>query len=220
MKITDLKVVYLCPDHNEKYHRRKMHMDTMLNQMGFKDIVHYKSGTESYPTCLSLATKNILMTYLDEPILFLEDDVEPTGIVDVEYIDNVDAIYVGLSNVGGHSTENIHEGLAQFEQYSNSQARILNMLSGHAIVYNTRRYKEAVIEAMNECIEKKLYNDVAISRIQKNYLVLANKIPSFYQSLKFNEEQKNPHENVEIFTKIFITDDLKTTPLLYINENI
>lgn len=46
MCIQDFKVVYICPDHNEKYHARKLHMGSMLATLGFKDVVHYKSGTD------------------------------------------------------------------------------------------------------------------------------------------------------------------------------
>ena len=78
MRLQDFKVVYICPDHNDKYHARKVHMETLLTDLGFKDIVHYKSGTYSYPKCLNDATVDILTTYRYEPILVLEDDVEFT----------------------------------------------------------------------------------------------------------------------------------------------
>jgi hypothetical protein len=65
MRIQDFKVVYICPDHNEKYHARKVHMDTMLAELGFKDIVHFKSGTEGYPKCLANANVDILTQYMN-----------------------------------------------------------------------------------------------------------------------------------------------------------
>jgi hypothetical protein len=61
--IKDFKVVYICPDHNEKYHTRKAHMDDLLTAKGFKDVVHYKSGNERYPRCLAVANKEILKQY-------------------------------------------------------------------------------------------------------------------------------------------------------------
>lgn len=209
MKITDFRVVYICPDHNEKYTKRKNHMETMLTKMGFKDIIHYKSGTEKYPDCLSIATMNILKLCLDVPVLVLEDDVNYIDRLDFDFIENADAIYFGLSTTAGHPTYTIHYGNSLFEHYSKNQMRVLNMLSAHAIFYISRDYKEAVIKSMEKCIKiGGLPSDIAMSRIQKDYLVLANKIPTFYQSIEFNEEQRNIQNNIEYYTKIQLTDDL------------
>jgi hypothetical protein len=196
--------VYICPDHNEKYHMRKLHMDSLLTSMGFKDIIHFKSGTELYPDCLGIAIKDILTMYMEEPFLLLEDDVESINYINFDYTENADAIYFGLSVWKGSFIENIHDGPAEFQPYSINQVRILNMLSGHAILFISKQYKNAVIDAMNEAVRTKTYNDVMMSRIQHKFLVLANTVPTFYQSLKFNQEQKNPSDNVEISTKITI----------------
>jgi hypothetical protein len=214
MNVTDLKVVYICPDHNPKYNKRKQHMDTMLSKIGFKDIIHYKSGIEAYPSCLAKAVKTVLSTYMNEPVLLIEDDVEYIDIKEFDYVEEADAIYFGLSWRGGHLTKNYHSGYATFRPYSQSQVRVVNMLGGHAILFISRKYKEAVINAMDNCLETGTYNDVAMSRIQRNYLILANNIPSFYQSLNFNEEQwvyyEKNLENVQSSTKIRITDKLTT----------
>lgn len=60
MKITDLKVVFSCPDHNEKYNMRRQHMEQLLKNIGFTQIEHYKSSTENYPDCLNKANIEIL----------------------------------------------------------------------------------------------------------------------------------------------------------------
>jgi len=75
ISITEFKVVFICPDHNEKYHQRKVHMENMLKKIGFTRIEHYKSSTENYPDCLSKATIDILENNLDSPILIVEDDI-------------------------------------------------------------------------------------------------------------------------------------------------
>ena len=160
-------------------------MDNLLNNIGFKDFKHYLSSTENYPTCLNKATIDILENNLDNPILILEDDVEWTGIQYVVFEQSADAIYLGLSMSSGHPIENIHLGDSILEPWSDSQARVMNMLSGHAILYISRRYKEAVIEAIKNNIDT-FYNDILFSRLQPNFTVLANKRPVFYQSSKFN----------------------------------
>jgi len=205
-KLTDFKVVYICPDHNEKYHKRKLYMDTLLRTNGFTDIVHYKSGTEQYPKCLNRATKDILLQYADVPFLLLEDDVEMNALIEFTIPKDTDAIYFGLSLCASHPTENYNIYYAQFEPYSQTQVRVMNMLGGHATFYISKRYKEAVIQCMDMCIEKGGYNDMTISRIQKDFTIYANRVPTFWQSNKFNTVING--FDVEAVTKVKIKDDL------------
>jgi len=207
MKITDLKVVYICPDHNEKYHARKNHMDALLTTMGFKEIIHFKSGTEAYPECLAIAIKNILTTYMEEPFLLLEDDVESTNQMEFDYVEDADAIYFGLSIWKGSFIKNVCEGSAQFECYSKNQVRVLNMLSGHAILFISKKYKKAVIDALTSTIVPLMQSDILMARMHRQFKVLANIVPTFYQSLQFNQEQTDPLNNVETSTKIQIDSD-------------
>lgn len=185
MKITEFKVVYICPDHNEKYHMRKLHMEDLLTKIGFTNIEHYKSGTENYPSCLNDATIDILQNNLEEPVIVLEDDIDWTGIDEIDNPES-DAIYLGLSKCAGHPTENVHYGESVFEKWSDSQVRILNMLSAHAILYKSKKYKLAVIKKLTEYKNIVYYNDVLISRIQPTFIVLGVKKPLFYQSARFN----------------------------------
>jgi hypothetical protein len=198
MRIQEFKVVYICPDHNEKYHARKVHMDTMLAELGFKDVVHFKSGTDGYPKCLADANVEILTEYMNEPILLLEDDVEFTDISEFDFVQGADAIYFGLSVCGSHATENYNDKLAIFTPYSRTQVRIQNMLSTHAILYITPRYKQAVINQLRDC---KGHTDIAITRIQPNFRILANRKPSFFQSAKFNAP-----DHLDSYTR-FVIDD-------------
>jgi hypothetical protein len=211
MRIQEYKVIYICPDHNEKYHTRKLHMDNLLTSMGFLDIVHYKSGNEQYPRCLTLALIDILETYIDEPILLLEDDVEFTEVsTDIDIPDDVDAIYLGLSQCAGHPTENYNIYFAKFEPYSSTQVRVMNMLSSHAIFYNSRRYKQAMIDLLKQ--EWKTFAlDISVSRIQPKYKILANMRPLFFQSNKFNQIVNN--FSVEWATKIEIVCNIEIKSL-------
>lgn len=183
MRIQDFKVVYICPDHNEKYHKRKVHMDEMLAAIGFTQIVHYKSGTHGYPKCLADAIVEILTQHMNEPILLLEDDVEFTGVDEFDFVHGADAIYFGLSRCAGHPTGNYNEGECKVTAYSPKQVRVKNMLGGHAILFITPEYKRAVIDKLRNTVG---HTDIAMSRIQPNFRVLANRQPSFYQSAMYN----------------------------------
>lgn len=186
MKIQDFKVVFICPDHNEKYHLRRLHMEKLLKNIGFKYIEWFKSSTENYPDCLANANIEILQNNLDTPVLIVEDDIEWTCIEDFEFDESWDAVYLGISKWGGSMTENIWCGEAQFSEWSHKSVRVINMLSTHAILYISRKYKETVIELLKKYKNTGYNTDVLLSRIQSEYTIIAPKCPLFFQSSKFN----------------------------------
>lgn len=202
MKLIDIPVIYFCPDHNPKYHERKLHMDALLRSIGFKSILHYKSGTEEYPTCLAKATIAVLEQYLnDEPVLLLEDDVELflnlDGNTQVEFPQDTDAFYLGFSKSGGSKTLNSDDGHSIIEPYNDTYIKIKNMLSAHAIIYKSRNYKEMVIYALSTIIGRAGYHsDVVISRLHASSNIYGYYYPFFYQSSKFGNVQ-----HVENYTK-------------------
>ena len=197
--ISNIKTVFICPDHNEKYNQRKEHMINLLTKIGIKNFSHYKSNTNMYPRCLTEANIDILEQNMnDEPILILEDDVEWTGISVFEPL-NCDAIYLGLSRCGGSRTSNTDLGVdsSVFQLIeSNSQLRVINMLATHSIIYISRRYKQVIVETLKKNLD--CHMDVVISRIQSDFMILANKIPLFYQSSGFGNVQHV--ENMTKFT--------------------
>jgi len=197
VRLQDFKTIFICPDHNEKYRARRLHMEDMLHTLGFTNVVHYKSGTEKFPICLTKATIDILKTYIDEPILLLDDDIVYTNVsTDITIPCDVDAIYVGLSC---QSTGNVH---AMFERYSDVYIRVLNMLASHAILYYSRTYKQAVIDILENNITRPL--DVMVTHIQSHYQIVALKIPVFYQSLLYNQ---GADFDVEFHTNITLVTD-------------
>ena len=200
MRIQDLKVIYICPDNNEKYKERKIHMDAMLKKIGFNDIVHYKSTTEDYPICVKKATVDILTKYIDWPFLLLEDDVESTGRFDFDFVPGADAIYFGLSKSKNDRNRFLH--------YSSSQIRITNMESTHAVLYVTKAYKQAVIDLINENLNNTPIGEL-ICNIQSKFLILANKQPLFFQSENIGSS-KEINTNIEIVYQPVIKDNYST----------
>jgi len=195
MRLIDIPVVYICPNHNQKYNERKEHMDRLLNTIGFKSITHFKSGIEPYPTCIAKATLDILkMNLNDNPVIILEDDVECftelNHEVEVEYPDDTDAFYLGFSTHSGSLYHNINAGPSRYEKYSDKYIRILNMLSAHAILYKSKVYKQKVINAMNSIIDKIGYHsDIVISRLHSSHRIYGYYYPFFYQSSKLGNPE-------------------------------
>lgn len=180
--ITDFPVTYICPNHNEKYMKRNKNTMNLLEKIGFKNITHHQSGTNQYPKCLVEATINILESNLDDnPLLLVEDDIAWTGIDIIEFPPDADAIYFGVSFCAGHPTDDTHKLYCELEEYSNNISKVLNMLSAHAVLYISKRYKQAVLNEIYK-IRDIVYNtDVMISRIQNLYNVYTVNFPIFYQ---------------------------------------
>lgn len=204
MKLIDIPAIFICPDHNTKFKERKIHVENLLTEIGFKTIIHFKSGFEEYPICLTKAIIAILEKYNnDDPIIIIEDDVEPflhlDENIEIEFPDNTDAFYLGFSKCGGSKTNNVDDGPSIIQSHNDKYIRIINMLSTHAIIYKSKVYKEAVINTLSNMIGKDRYHsDVLISRLQPSYNIYGYYHPLFYQSAKFGNVQHV--ENVTKFS--------------------
>jgi hypothetical protein len=181
IKLKNVLTIYISPDHNEKYHNRKIHMDNLLKKLGFTNIIHYKSSTEKYPFCLNNATIDIFSKY-QPPFLLLEDDIDSNfdTIPDELNIPDVsDAFYLGFSKHGGHKYNNYNEGPSIFSHYNDELLKVENSLSAHAILYLSSSY---IHNLRNLLITKPtFYNDVIMSQIQSNYNIYCYKHCYFYQ---------------------------------------
>lgn len=214
VKLKEIQVIYICPDHNDKYHKRKLHMDNLLNKLQFKNIIHYKSGTEKYPICLNNATIDIFSKY-KPPFLLLEDDIQPTQDIPdyLEIPDNTDAFYLGLSGRRAHAFYNYDEGDSKFEHIKNELFKVKNMLGGHAILYLTPNY---ICNLRNQLITKPdYYNDVIMGQIQNKYNIYCNRKSYFYQSAEFIEGSTNN----ESMTKIILNNNSVVFVTAFININ-
>ena len=211
INLKEIPVIFICPDHNEKYNKRKIHMNQLLIKLKFNNIIHYKSGNERYPKCLVEATIDIFNKY-EPPFILLEDDVDTylNYIPDeLELPNNADAYYLGLSNGAGDLVKNCDNGESKFIYINNNIIKVENMLATHAIMYITKKYMNNVISIFNQF--PNYYNDVAISKIQNLHNVYSCKYPFFYQTklLEGQEEATNitiPSSRIKNkFTLTFVT---------------
>ena len=221
IKLREILIIYICPDHNDKYHKRKLHMDKLLNKYEFKNIIHYKSSTEKYPYCLNNATIEIFSKY-KPPFLLLEDDIEVTHTIPeiLEIPDNTDAFYLGLSSGGGHIKNNHDDGDSKFEYVNNNLFKVKNMLAAHAILYITPKY---ILTVRNMLITKpNYYNDVIISQIQNKFNIYCHDESYFYQSIHYDGHEnatkiKLDKPNPMIFVTAFI--NINNSPLDIVEKN-
>jgi hypothetical protein len=219
IKLKEIPVIYISPDHNEKYHKRKLHMDQLLIKLEFKNIIHYKSSNEKYPNCLNNATIDIFSKY-QPPFLLLEDDINETQNIPemLEIPDDTDAFYLGLSSGGGHGEHNYDYGNSQFKNINHNLFKVNNMLSTHAILYITSNY---ILNIRNQLITKPTYyNDVIISQIQHKFNIYCHNESYFYQAKEFEGHEdatKIKLNNSVIFVTAFI--NINNSSVEYVEKN-
>lgn len=188
-KLIDIPVVFISPDNNEKYNKRKLNTESLLTQIGFKTFSHHISSSEKYPKCLAKANIDILSQNLDDnPILIVEDDIAWTGVTTVYIPTSVDCMYLGFSICAGDTVHNTNTGTCSVNYVSQNVYKINNMLSAHAILYISKRFKEAAIKCFQEAYDSGHHTDVILSRILSRFNVYANSKPVFYQNDETNIE--------------------------------
>lgn len=213
MEVLDLrkiKTVFICPEHNEKYKVRCTYMFTMLKNLGFEHVAHYKSGSDRYdPYPLNVATYNILQMHMNEPVFIIEDDLEfienPPMIYEIP--NDADAVYFGISGGNFNFETQINEGDAKFEIINSKYARVLNMLSAHAIVYLSPNYKSFIAQALKET---NTANDVEICKHQPKFNLIALCKPICWQSATLN----NNWNWIEYITKVQINSTGRAIPFI------
>jgi len=195
VQLIDIPTVYISPGIG-KFVSRLEHMRELTKRVGFLNVTHYQSGTEAYPKCLVRAVIDLLQQHLDTgPFLLLEDDVEWHGQNILRIPLDADAVYLGVSGNAGHVKKNKRDGPAKFEPYNDDWKRVLNMLSGHAILFISRGYMEHVISILEPLLSlPPQHKDVVMSRTQIGFRIYAPRgKPIFYQSPKFGgQKNTNP----------------------------
>lgn len=189
-----IKTVFICPDHNEKYNKRRKHMETILQKHGFTNVIMYKSSTD-YPHCLRHALYNILQQNLDTPVFILEDDImfhkDPQFVFEIP--DDADAVYFGVGGTGMDFENTGRNRILQtqdYEIYNDSLMRIKNMLCAHAILYLGRKYKETLSQMT---LGSSMPCDVDMCKLQPMFRIYGLRLPICWQSVKLDNAEWCEH---------------------------
>ncbi len=176
-------------------------MNELLTTIGSTNAFHWKtSGTGGANRELIQATIDILNQNMnDEPLLLLEDDVEWNGQTEVYVPEGADAVYLGISKRGGSFYNGYDDGPSKFKPFRSDMVKVENMLSTHAILYCSKRYKEDVIQRLTGILGQAHYfSDVVISRIQRYYNVYAYKCPFFYQGIRWGGHEDGTRFTIDM----------------------
>jgi hypothetical protein len=151
-----------------------------------------------------LSHLKVLRAAEDGPVLVLEDDVaksdgySPTLTVP----DDADAVWLGTSAFGSVTAVNhvgyTHLQLAEEAEYG--LVRIHNLLSSHAILHLTDRWRRAACEAMTSAmVDCGWPPDRGLALIQSDFKVYAVREPFFHQAGQLQPEGR---EIVEEWTRV------------------
>jgi GR25 family glycosyltransferase involved in LPS biosynthesis len=126
----------------------------------------------------------ILETYNDIPLLILEDDAKITKDFNpiLEVPNDIDSVYVGTSSGNPYyMTKN----------YNDTFFRIGNVLSTHAVLYLSEKFKKAVAEVTKLFVyQYQKPVDIGVASILQHFKVLAPKKPYFVQADERNSNNK------------------------------
>lgn len=118
------------------------------------------------------------------PILFLEDDIGLTPdfqpVIPIPNGD-IDAIYIGTTQHGRVNKVTYFEGVACVS-YDENYVKIENMLSLHAFVVLSERYRNHLIDLYTDYDPNNGTSDDVVADTMKNWNVLAVRKPFFFQN--------------------------------------
>ena len=173
------------------YDSRAQKIKKLYNDLNLKEVFieAIKSNNFNGNTKSTLKALELSITY-DEPVLIFEDDANYTEnynhIIDVP--DDADAVWLGTSIFGlveGWEHMSMRDNIflappTKINEYKDFY-KIENMLSAHAVLYISKRYKNEMANYLKYSISKYVAPDVIFAATMKNFNIYACKRPMFYQ---------------------------------------
>lgn len=156
--------------------------EKMLNKLGVQAEKFDGEITAPYTVGVAKAHLNALQTA--QHILILEDDATDTPDFKMEFEapDDADAIYLGSSLFGMLKGQTTYNGVIAAD-YSQDYLRVFNMLSMHAVLYLSYRYKNHVKKLLTEFIQNPQGGcDDNIARTMYKFNIYVRKDPFFFQN--------------------------------------
>tara|TARA_R100001509_G_scaffold66387_1_gene36818 strand:+ start:2722 stop:3333 length:612 start_codon:yes stop_codon:yes gene_type:complete len=191
IRIRDLDVAYLT---SEKYPERDAATKLLLesSKLDFKRC----DGGITNPYTIGVAKGHLqALESLSLPCLLLEDDVNILNgsSIDIdqefEVPDDADALYLGVSIYGRLEGRTIPYGIVATTTPNPEVNTVYNMLSMHAIVYLSERYRNHIKNLLNKHIEQPVGGvDDPIAETMSEYNVYAVTDPIFYQADGHSEQ--------------------------------
>lgn len=186
----DLKVLPIVCSSCSKYRDRQERIQQSLKMIGREDVTVVEGPIETpYTIGVAKGIKEAI-SLNSPPFLLLEDDSELLignyqSLVEVP--NDCDALYLGTSWFGMLNGQTTFKGIISCD-YTPNLLKVFNMLSFHAIVFNSQRYVDFFHEELDSFIKNPIGGcDDPIAKKMKYYNVYAVKKPMFYQADNHSE---------------------------------
>lgn len=138
------------------------------------------------------STKNAIEESIkyNEPVIIFEDDANITEHYnnEIDVPDDADAIWLGTSIYGlvnNWESMSLRDGIYLTQPKktgeSNDFYKVENMLSLHAVVFITKKYKQSMFNYLQYLINKQTAPDIITAETMKYFNIYACKKPMFFQ---------------------------------------
>lgn len=180
--------------HSDKHRHEHMLAFTKSNGLNaeFPDGV---TATPNFVGCGLSHIRACANEALPTPFLLLEDDVDATSEMTTKFKipSDADIIFLGVTSYGlapdleGRALE--HAAIT--EDYSDTYARVHNMLGAHALLFVTEKGRAAYVDASTEFITRRFRpHDIALVELAKSLNIYCLKAPYFFQSTALQAKDK------------------------------
>jgi hypothetical protein len=138
------------------------------------------------------STKNAIEESIkyNEPVIIFEDDANITEHYnnEIDVPDDADAVWLGTSIYGlvnNWESMSLRDGIYLTQpkktgEYNNFY-KVENMLSLHAVVFITNKYKQSMLNYLQYLINKQTAPDIVTAETMKYFNIYACKKPMFFQ---------------------------------------
>lgn len=195
MQIDLQNIKIVCISLKKSAERRK-NFKQLAERLNFKNWSFYDGvETGDHIEGCALSQINVLNDNLnDEPVLILEDDVQESQYYNsiIKVKPDTDAIYLGYSN---WATDPFRAQMSLLSSPASAlkdeiHYKIKNVTSAHAILYISKKYKEACATEAKKYLYDANGNrhcDVVYAKLQNNFNVYATAQHYFYQNCPRNK---------------------------------
>jgi len=208
VNILDVPVFYInLKDDLEKSKK----VESSLKAAGFKRVKRFNAykGLSKKEGCARSHQQLLDDLDIEGPFLVLEDDVEISRNFDpvVEFPDDADAVYLGLSSFAMNN--GVTDKKIQASLVGNDTYRIYNMLAAHAILYLKKDYYKFLANAIKSMIAMDRNQDNARAETMKYFNIYAPSTPLFYQEGRHERATKINMRSLALKDPVVKTSGLK-----------
>jgi len=167
----------------QKSQSRWIEMHDTLKKANITSVMLDGEITTPYTIGVAKNHRDALLKSEDKPVIILEDDARLTSniITEISIPENTDAVYLGTSLYGRILNQTILKGVIA-ASHNDNLLKLINMLSLHAVIYISQKYKLFVINILNDFIKNPQGGMDDLLGTKLHYFnVYALRKPLFYQ---------------------------------------